>query len=91
MNQNYEKLFKHLLEKNLIAIGLYRLPGATDNRYPYCYTNPDPKTSITYKDRVFVLGKEIPNDLIIDVKQSKVRATNGGTQAAKKQNKGATF
>lgn len=68
VNQNYDKLFKHLLEKSLIAIGLYRLPGATDNKYPYCYTNPDPKTSITYKDRVFVLGKEIPNDLIIDVK-----------------------
>ena len=58
-----------MLEKNLVALGLYRLVGATDNKYPYCYTNPDPKTSITYKDRVFVLGKEIPNDLIIDVKQ----------------------
>lgn len=40
------------------------------------YTNPDPKTSITYKDRVFVLGKEIPNDLIIDVKKSKNRSNN---------------
>jgi hypothetical protein len=68
VNQNYDKLFKHLLEKNLVAIGLYRLTGATDNKYPYVYTNPDPKTSITYKDRVFVLGKEIPNDLIIDLK-----------------------
>lgn len=57
-----------------MAIGLYRLPGATDNKYPYVYTNPDPKTSITYKDRVFVLGKEIPNDLIIDVKKSKNRS-----------------
>ena len=61
----------HLLEKKLICIGLYRLPGATDNRRPYCYTNPDPKTLITNKDRVFVLGVEIPNDLIIDVKSSK--------------------
>jgi predicted DNA-binding protein (MmcQ/YjbR family) len=84
-------LFKHLLEKNLVAIGLYRLPGATDNKYPYCYTNPDPKTSITYKDRVFVLGKEIPNDLIIDVKQSNTRVPNGNTQVAKKQAKGVTF
>ena len=57
-----------------MSIGLYRLPGATDNKYPYVYTNPDPKTSITYKDRVFVLGKEIPNDLIIDVKKSKNRS-----------------
>lgn len=58
----------------MVSIGLYRLPGATDNKYPYVYTNPDPKTSITYKDRVFVLGKEIPNDLIIDVKKSKNRS-----------------
>lgn len=76
MNQTYDKLFKHLLQKDLVSIGLYRLPGATDNKYPYVYTNPDPKTSITYKDRVFVLGKEIPNDLIIDVKKSKNRSNN---------------
>lgn len=74
VNQTYDKLFKHLLQKDLVSIGLYRLPGATDNKYPYVYTNPDPKTSITYKDRVFVLGKEIPNDLIIDVKKSKNRS-----------------
>ena len=70
-NQTYDKLFTHLLEKNLVCIGLYRLPGATDNRQPYCYTNPDPKTLITHKDRVFVLGIEIPNDLMLDVKRSK--------------------
>lgn len=70
-NQTYDKLFTHLLEKNLVSIGLYRLPGASDNRHPYCYTNPDPKTIITNKDRVFVLGIEIPNDLMLDVKRSK--------------------
>ncbi len=64
-------MFTHLLEKQLVAIGLYRLPGATDNRRPYCYTNPDPKTIITNKDRVFVLGVSIPNDLLLDVKRSK--------------------
>eukprot|EP00347_Sterkiella_histriomuscorum_P022282 403331035 len=69
INKTYDKLFKYLLlEKSLIAIGLYRLPGANDNQYPYCYTNPDQKkTTITSKDRVFVLGKEIPKDLIHDV------------------------
>jgi hypothetical protein len=67
-NQSYGKLFKHLLDRNLVALGLYRLPGATDNKKPYCYTNPDPKTIITYKDRVFVLGKEIPDDIALDMK-----------------------
>jgi len=80
VNHNYDKLFKHLLDKNLVAIGLYRLEGATDNKYPYVYTNPDPKTTITYKDRVFVLGKEIPNDLIIDVKRPSAVAATAITQ-----------
>ena len=66
VNKTYEKLFRHLLERNLIPIGLYRLPMANDNFYPYVYTNPQPKTTITYKDRVFVLGKDIPKDLILD-------------------------
>ena len=65
INKTYDKLFRYLLnEKNLVAIGLYRLPGANDNSYPYCYTNPDmKKTNVTSRDRVFVLGKEIPKDL----------------------------
>ena len=66
INKTYDKLFKFLLEKNLIALGLYRLPQATDNNYPYVFTNPDAKTTVTYRDRVFVLGKDIPKDLIID-------------------------
>ncbi len=78
VNQTYEKLFKHLIEKSLIAIALYRLPGATDNRHPYCYSNPDMKTMITNKDRVFVLGREIPNDLIIDVKRNNDRGRSRG-------------
>ncbi len=81
MNQTFDKLFKYLIEKSLIAIALYRLPGATDNRHPYCYSNPDMKTIITNKDRVFVLGREIPNDLIIDVKRNsgKNRAATAST------------
>ena len=84
VNQNYDKLFKYLLEKNLVAIGLYRLEGATDNRYPYVYTNPDPRTCITYRDRVFVLGIEIPNDLIIDAK----RSSRANSKSEKKKGKG---
>lgn len=66
VNKTFDKLFKYLLEKNLITLGLYRLPLANDNYYPYVYTNPDPRTTITYRDRVFVLGKDIPKDLILD-------------------------
>ncbi len=66
VSKTYDKLFKFLLDKNLVALGLYRLPGANDNRYSYVYTNPDPKTNITYRDRVFVLGKDIPKDLVLD-------------------------
>lgn len=50
----------------MVVLGLYRLPGANDNKYPYVYSNPDPKLNITIRDRVFVLGKHIPRDLIID-------------------------
>lgn len=82
MNQTFDKLFKHLIEKSLITIALYRLPGATDNRHPYCYSNPDMKTIITNKDRVFVLGREIPNDLIIDVKRNSANNRAGTASTA---------
>lgn len=42
VNKQFDNLFKELLKKNLIAFGLYRLPHANDNYYPYVYTNPDP-------------------------------------------------
>ena len=82
VNQTFDKLFKHLIEKSLIAIALYRLPGATDNRHPYCYSNPDMKAIITNKDRVFVLGREIPNDLIIDVKRNSGNGRAGTASTA---------
>lgn len=44
-------------------MALYRLRGATDNKYPYVYTNPDKDTVITHRDRVFVLGVDIPDEL----------------------------
>jgi hypothetical protein len=40
VNKPYEKLFKFLLEKGLITLGLYRLRGASDNSYSYVFTNP---------------------------------------------------
>jgi hypothetical protein len=36
------------------------MKGATDNYYPYVYTNPKFDTLITHKDRAFVLGIDIP-------------------------------
>ena len=53
----------NLLKKKLICISLYRLKGATNNEYPYVYTNPAPSTTISHRDRAFVLGIDIPNDL----------------------------
>lgn len=65
--KTFDKLFKFLLDKGLVTLGLYRLVGAQDNfTHPYVYTNPGAKTIVTPKDRVFVLGKDIPKDFIID-------------------------
>jgi len=65
--KTFEKLFKFLLDKGLVTLGLYRLTCSTDNyTHPYVFTNPAPKTIVTAKDRIFVLGKIIPKDFIID-------------------------
>lgn len=52
-----------MLKRKLVCLALYRLRGATDNEYPYVYTNPDYQTPISHRDRVFVLGISIPDDL----------------------------
>lgn len=44
-------------------MALYRQRGATDNDYPYVYTNPAKGTPITHRDKAFVLGVEIPDNL----------------------------
>jgi hypothetical protein len=69
-NKTFEKLFKFLLDKGLVTLGLYRLKGATDNTYEYVYTNPESKTPVTQRDRVFVLGRDIQKELIVDHKES---------------------
>ncbi len=48
-----------LLNDNIIAIGLYRMKGATDNPYNYIYTNPSHNVKLTKNDRVFVIGFNI--------------------------------
>ena len=77
MNKTFDKLYKFLLEKKLVTLGLYRLSGATDNTYSYVFTNPSPKTNITARDRIFCLGVEVPRDLMIN--------TNKGVEAPKSQ------
>ena len=66
INRTYDKLFKFLLEKRLVALGLYRLPGASDNKYPFVSTNPAPHITISVRDRVFVLGNHISRELIVE-------------------------
>ena len=46
------------------------MKGATDNSYEYVYTNPESKTPVTQRDRVFVLGRDIQKELIVDHKES---------------------
>ena len=57
-----------MLSKKLICLALYRLKGATDNYlYPYVYTNPASDVNITHRDKVFVLGINIPTELQGDI------------------------
>jgi len=59
INKTFSELFCELAEQEyLIALGLYRLPGARDNDHPYVYTNPQPSTRLSHRDRVFVLAVE---------------------------------
>ncbi len=45
-----------------MPLGLYRLPGCTDNKYPYVCTNPDANRILTDKDMIFVLAQNPPSD-----------------------------
>jgi hypothetical protein len=65
INKTFSELFTELAEKeNLIALGLYRLPGARDNDHPYVYTNPKPNTRLTHRDKIFVLAIDNINTYI---------------------------
>ena len=63
ISKTFEDLFLFLLEKKLVTIALYRQSGATDNLKPYVYTNPDKNTVVSHRDRCFVLGVDIPEEL----------------------------
>ena len=67
-NKTFNDLFLFLLDRNLVALGLYRLAGASDNKSPYVFTNPN-GTTITKHDKVFVLGEKIPKDLSVNIEE----------------------
>ena len=65
-NKTFGELFNYLcLERHLIPLGLYRLPGALDNHHAYCYTNPRKNVKLTHRDKVFVLAFNMSDDLRI--------------------------
>ena len=70
VNKTFEYLFLTLLQQRLISLGLYRTKWSTDNNYPYVYTNPSHDTIITHRDKVFVLGVEIPKDLSLEYNET---------------------
>jgi len=65
VGKTFENLFNYLLDlkKPLVTMALYRLKGSQKNEHPYVYTNPAHDTIITHRDKAFVLGIEIPNEL----------------------------
>ena len=81
ISKSYDKLFKFLLDKKLLALGLYRLPYASDNKYPYVCTNPSPSISLSLRDRVFVLGHHIPRELIIENNRDLMNVKGSGSQS----------
>ena len=94
MGKTFENLFNYLLDRKqpLVTMALYRMKGTKNNEYPYVYTNPDAGTIITHRDKAFVLGIEIPQELRGDIYEmmekegnlqlslnSKVNASGGDT------------
>ncbi|CAD8213071.1 unnamed protein product [Paramecium octaurelia] len=64
LNKTFGELFNYLsIERHLIPLGLYRLAKALDNKHPYVYTNPPAETTLTPRDKVFVLAHQLPADL----------------------------
>ena len=56
INKTFLELYVEFCDKNIIPLGLYRLPGARDNNHPYIYTKPVPDTRLTHRDKIFVLA-----------------------------------
>jgi hypothetical protein len=64
VNKKFKELFcGMIIHQDVIPLGLYREPGASDNEYPYVYTNPDPDVRITMNDKLICLSKSPTNQL----------------------------
>jgi hypothetical protein len=65
-NRTYGALFKLLVTKNMIPLGLLRgvvsstKTGPKGNKVPYVFTNPSPDSEIFACDKVFVLAQQTP-------------------------------
>ena len=66
INKTFLELFISFCEKGIIALGLYRLPGARDNNSPYVYTKPNPNTILTHRDKIFVLSINLVKNYVFD-------------------------
>ena len=66
INKTFFELFTSFCEKGIIALGLYRLPGARDNNHSYVYTKPNPNTILTHRDKIFVLSINLVKNYVFD-------------------------
>jgi acetyl-CoA C-acetyltransferase/potassium large conductance calcium-activated channel subfamily M alpha protein 1 len=49
----------------VLPLGLYRMPGARDNKHPFVYTHPARDTRLSHNDRIFLLAAETPDQLFV--------------------------
>ena len=66
IDKTFLELFTSFCDQGIIALGLYRLPGARDNNYPYVYTKPNPNTILTHRDKIFVLSINLVKNYVFD-------------------------
>ena len=66
INKTFLELFTSFCEKGIIALGLYRLPGARDNNHAYVYTKPNPDIILTHRDKIFVLTLNFVKNYVFD-------------------------
>ena len=55
VGRTYKDLFTYLLDRDRLALGLYRDPGMCSAPLPYVYTCPRQTTVLAAEDRIFVL------------------------------------
>ena len=66
IDKTFLELFTSFCDQGIIALGLYRLPGARDNNHSYVYTKPNPNTILTHRDKIFVLTLDFVKNYVFD-------------------------